>query len=117
VATKDQLSPDEALEQMTDESITCRDLAHSWKPWRARMIEGGFERTLKCRTCTTERVELLDSYGRLVRRKYEYADGYIVPGTGRMDADFRAQVRLRSILHTLDAPPPARQRRRLAAAS
>jgi len=95
------LSAAEALEQMSEDSVTCRDLAHAWKPWRAARIDGGYERTLRCRTCGSERIELLDSRGGLVKRRYAYAEGYRVPGFGRMDSDFRSRVRLTNILKGL----------------
>jgi hypothetical protein len=93
----EQLSPEEAVAMMSEEAIVCRDLSHAWKPYYANRISGGFERALRCGVCGTERAEILDSWGRLINRKYGYPEGYIVKGTGRMDADFRAKIRLTSV--------------------
>lgn len=104
-ADLDSPHPQTFIREMSEESITCRDLSHTWRPFSARRIEGGgYERTVRCATCGSDRVELLDRWGQLVRRHYDYADGYLVPGMGRMDSEFRAHVRLTSLLRTLKDP-------------
>lgn len=97
---RDDIDIDDAIEQMSAQSLICRDLMHSWRPHTAWKIDGGFERTLRCIVCETERVEVLNSFGEVLRRHYSYADGYLVPGTGRLDAADRGKIRLAGILRT-----------------
>ncbi len=98
------LTADEAIEQMSAQAITCRDYSHNWTPWYVTEWRGrgGFERGVRCGVCATARIESLDNWGRLVpgSRKYEYPEGYLVKGTGRLDKDFRAAIRLTSLLRS-----------------
>ena len=97
----DRLTADEAIEQMTVQAITCRDYSHAWSPWYVTSFgRAGFERGVRCGVCGTARIERLDTLGRIDHRRYEYADGYLVKGAGRISADFRAAVRLVSMLHS-----------------
>lgn len=104
------LAPHEAVEALSATAVLCRDLSHNWKAWYASRIPGGFERGLRCSTCGTTRVEFLNSFGMLVgSRKYEYPEGYLVPGSGRPDANFRALVRLRTILDQVEPEKPKKK--------
>jgi hypothetical protein len=110
--SKPRLTAEEAVEQMSAQAIVCRDFSHAWAHWYATRISGGgFERGLRCSTCGAIRTEYLDALGRLVgSRRYDYPDGYTVPGAGRMTSDFRATVRLTSILRSIqggDGAAPA----------
>lgn len=67
---------------LTDKQLSCRELGHTWVQWDVQVIResrrvGGYERTMRCRQCRTERRQLLDSFGSVVRNGYRYADGYL----------------------------------------
>ncbi len=109
----DELTPEEAVAALSETAVVCRDLSHNWGAWYASRIPGGFERGLRCSTCATTRIEFLNSYGMLVGgRRYEYPEGYLVPGSGRPNADFRAKVRLRTILSQVEEEKPKAKRSR-----
>jgi hypothetical protein len=102
MARVDELTPEEAIDQMSEEAVICRDLSHSWKHWYANRITGGFERGLRCATCGTARKETLNSRGQRVGSvRYEYPEHYRVKGAGYMNKDFRAAVRLTSLLRLI----------------
>lgn len=113
------ISPDEAIDQMSTQAITCRDYSHAWAPWYVTKFTGagGFERGVRCGVCGTARIETLDRLGRLDGRRYEYPDGYLVKGSGRIDADFRAKIRLTSMLRApqLETKRKPRQKKKAAA--
>lgn len=75
-------------EHLSDSYVMCRDLRHTWRAYTAQIIDGGYERVLRCARCTTRRVQAIDSRGHVLRNHYLYPDGYQAPpGTGRMDSD------------------------------
>jgi hypothetical protein len=83
-------------EHLPDNYVTCRDMRHTWRPYTAKPIDGGYERVLRCARCGTRRVQELDMRGHVRRGHYVYPDGYQAPpGTGRMDSD---ALRLESTL-------------------
>lgn len=95
------LDPDEVLASLSEAALICRDLSHSWSRWYVTKTDSGYERGLRCRTCETARIELLDSYGHLVgSRRYLYPEGYRVTG-GRMSKEFRAHLRVHEVTKAL----------------
>lgn len=72
----------------------CRDWGHAWRPWRTEDYPDGSEdRTLKCRSCGTLRIEYLSARGLRDRSpRYEYPDGYLL-GIGRLDPEAKAIIR------------------------
>lgn len=106
VRSVDRSDPDFSLEAVIDtmklEHIQCRDFAHAWRPYTARrMITGGFEQTLRCSRCYTRRIRELDRRGGVVHSGYDYADGYVIKGLGRVTGSEKDHLRLKSILATL----------------
>ncbi|WP_037569927.1 hypothetical protein [Phaeacidiphilus oryzae] len=83
---------------LTFQQLQCRDFGHNWRPHTAmRRDDGGFDRTLVCK-CKARRVQVLDSYGRIVATHYEYPDGYQMPkGSGRISSDDKGILRIASI--------------------
>lgn len=81
-----------------DEYLTCRDTGHSWRPTTAaRDTDGTIHRILTCTTCGTHRNQTLDTAGYIITNTYTYKTGYQIPGTGRLDSNHRAALRLASI--------------------
>jgi hypothetical protein len=59
--------------------LRCRELGHVWRPHTVSREPGGagFFRRLRCAECRTEREQLLDSGGHVIRNGYHYSDGYL----------------------------------------
>jgi len=92
-----------ALKGMEIDHIHCRDYGHTWAPFTAYRIEGGrgYDQTLQCVRCGTHRHRVLDRWGDVLVNNYQYADGYLVPGLGRLTGTDRGSLRLASIMDTL----------------
>lgn len=99
---QDKLSVDEAVEALSDEALVCRDLNHTWGPHGVARIDGGYERSLQCRVCTTIRRETLNNWGGLVGgRTYEYPEGYKIEGVGRFTGEYRQRARWMNITRAI----------------
>ena len=98
---------DAAIETMPDTFLQCRDFGHSWRPHTARALakRKGYEQTLRCARCLTERRRWIDSRGEIISSGYEYAEGYLVAGLGRLTGVDRGHVRVASVLRTLQSSP------------
>lgn len=90
---------DKAIETMPETHLHCRDYGHAWRPFTARYVpaERAYEQSLRCSRCKAQRHRLLDSHGSVIRSGYDYPDGYLVQGLGRLTGDDRGLVRLASI--------------------
>ena len=62
--------------------VTCRLLGHAWEKFvpfdRTYRQGGGYDLPLRCIRCGTERFDNFDKAGALSRRKYQYADNYLM---------------------------------------
>lgn len=88
---------------MNVDFVQCRDFGHSWRPLSARWLEkqSCYESVLRCTRCGTDRHRWLSSTGTQLSGAYEYADGYLVKGLGRLTGTDRDMVRLASVLAVL----------------
>ncbi|GAA4907974.1 hypothetical protein [Streptomonospora salina] len=84
---------DQAAE-MGEYVLECRDVGHIWKDWTVARLRHGFEQTMRCSQCGTERVRFIDPEGYIDSSHYRYPDGYLVHGLGRLTVDHRAALRL-----------------------
>lgn len=82
-----------ALSNVAASSYGCRDVGHSWAPYDAVIERKFIQRILKCRNCTTLRIQTLDKNYDVVSNTYRYPDGYLVEGAGRLSASDRARIR------------------------
>lgn len=90
--------------QLSDSYILCRDMGHTWRPFMARIIEGGnaYDRTLRCGRCKTERAQTISTNGLILSGNYNYPDGYQTPkGSGRITGNGRGALRLESTLRLI----------------
>jgi hypothetical protein len=104
--TVDRADPNFDLEQFIDgmklEHIQCRDFAHSWRPYNARRTEHGtYEQTLRCTRCRTLRIRELNHRGAILSSSYDYAEGYVVKGLGRIVGEDKDHLRLLSVMKVL----------------
>jgi hypothetical protein len=83
--------------------VQCRDFGHSWRPYTARWIAqyNQYESQLICQRCNTIRTRFLSRTGEQVSSGYDYADGYLIKGLGRLSGHDRDEIRLASILAVL----------------
>lgn len=94
-------TPDVAdfIQGLTASHLECRELGHTWRPWRASQGADrvSWERVLRCSRCRTERVQTLSLRGHVVSNHYVYPDGYTSRGLGRLVGDDRDSLRLESL--------------------
>lgn len=87
---------------MEEAFLRCRDMGHNWRQSRVTRVPGGFERTLYCSSCKTNRNQLLSRRGVVTHSSYDYADGYQIKGLGRVQADAKSVLRLESLNRAID---------------
>jgi hypothetical protein len=92
-----------AVHEMQSSHLQCRDFGHSWRPYTATWIatERYYEVQLRCNRCKTIRIRDIGQTGALVGSKYEYAEGYLIKGMGRLDGNERDMMRLESVMRIL----------------
>lgn len=100
------VSADEAekiAEELPDHFLMCRELPHAFMPFNATMDRHGIiERTLRCVRCQTRRIMGVNSAnGEILFSKYEYPDGYLLKGVGRLSAEGRNVMRRASLSNTV----------------
>lgn len=87
------------------EFLLCRDLGHTWEPFRGWHDRKAREyvQVLRCPRCRCERERHLDYSGRRISQSYTYPDAYLAPaGEGYLSAESRADLRLVSLLRMID---------------
>lgn len=89
------------LKKYAEAFLECRDIGHEWRLANIVRIKGGFQRRWWCVRCKTNRVQTLSPRGYVESNHYEYEDGYVLDGMGRLYADARATMRLVAIERAL----------------
>lgn len=89
----------EFAQGLPEKFLYCREMGHNWRPYTAgRFKDGGYERTLRCSRCRTQRVQEISARGVVLRNNYVHPDGYLSPaGMGRIVGEGRGALRLESI--------------------
>lgn len=88
---------------MSEAALMCRDVGHVWDHWKVFRAVDGYEQTMQCKRCTTERTRFLDRQGYLVGgSRYVYPAGYLLSGLGFMSQDHRAELRMELINRSLE---------------
>lgn len=79
----------------------CRTVLHAWDdlPVTKTQPIDGIWFVLRCTRCTSERWDVVDALGRVLRRQYRYAPGYLrKKGEGRLSRDeYRARLLARRL--------------------
>lgn len=85
--------------------LHCRELGHNWKPSTVRFDQErhGYERTLRCANCRTERRQTLDARGHVVSNRYVYPEGYLTAGRVESGNISRDVFRMESINRWLES--------------
>lgn len=83
--------------------LLCRELHHSWLPHTIGAYrDGGFKRTLRCPRCKTLKHMEISNRGLVTSASYEYPEGYLVEGLGRIVGEARGVLRLASITRAVE---------------
>lgn len=94
----------EFAEALPEEFLACRELGHHWQPWAAGLHpDGGFDRTLRCSRCHTEKHQELSNRGSVLTSRYNHPDGYLTKGLGRITGDGRGVLRLEAIRRLMNS--------------
>ena len=95
----------QAISHMGLEFIQCRDFGHSWRPYSARWVpsDNCYESQLRCARCKTIRSRFLSRTGSQLSGNYDYPEGYLTKGLGRLTGTDRDMIRLASVLAVLPA--------------
>jgi hypothetical protein len=94
---------DKLIENMPENHLQCRDFGHSWRPHTATWDPKArcYVTQLRCSRCRTLRERIIDANGQQVTSHYDYPDGYLVHGLGRLSPGDRNHVRLITVLRTI----------------
>lgn len=85
-------------ESLPERFLHCREMGHNWRPWSAgRFADGGYERILRCSRCRSKRFQNISGSGVILKSHYEWAEGYLSQGLGRIVGEGRGVLRLESI--------------------
>ena len=87
------------IHALPDTHIQCRDFAHQWRPFTATYDKKAryYEVELKCSRCKTIRRRYIGLDGGLISSSYDYVDGYLIKGMGRLAGAERNMLRLESV--------------------
>lgn len=88
---------------LTEAYLHCRELSHNWKPHSVIVADDGisYERSLRCNRCKTKRVQILDRFGAVHSSHYEYPEGYLSDGLGRIAGEGRDRLRLETTMRMM----------------
>lgn len=88
---------------LESEWLFCRTYQHNWKPWSAHWSdhEGCYDVKIRCNRCTTKRVQKMSDKGTVLSSHYEYPEGYLHAGMGRIAGESRDVLRLESVTRVL----------------
>lgn len=89
----------QAIQGMAVEFLHCRDYGHNWRPNTAHRLpkNQGFDEVLRCTTCDTYRHRVLDIFGDVITNIYQYPDGYLIEGLGRLVGRERGLLRIAAV--------------------
>lgn len=94
--------------------LYCRTYQHNWKPWSAHWSAdlSCYEVKIRCNRCTTKRVQRMSDKGAVLASHYEYPEGYLHEGMGRIAGEGRDMLRLESVTRVLAKQDEQAERRR-----
>ena len=110
ISFADPVEVREFAADLSEAWLECRELGHLWAPRTAHWSgeDGCYYRTLRCDRCETERDQTLSDRGAVLSNSYNYPDGYLLEGMGRIAGEGRDMLRLASVVRTTQ--PKAKKR-------
>lgn len=99
---------EEFAHTLPDRLLHCRELGHTWRHYTVTYDEDArcYDRALRCSSCRTIRVQVLDTRGHVLRNGYKYPDGYLVPGSVDRVGASRDAYRVEAVVRFLQAAEP-----------
>lgn len=96
-------TPAVLIHDLATDHLQCRDFGHSWRPYTARWDskQRAYETQLRCSRCRTVRLRWIGPRGEQLESRYDYADGYLIKGIGRLTGTDRDALRLESVHRVL----------------
>lgn len=91
----------EAVENITEEHLRCRDLGHVWIQYKVKKVRAGYERSCYCRSCKASKHQFVSVKGEILATSYAYSTGYQFKGIGRVQSEGKSVLRLESLTRTL----------------
>ena len=78
------LTAAEFAASLSNRFLHCRELGHTWKPHTVSWDHEAkaYDRRLRCSSCHTIRIQLLDRTGHVVANRYDYPDRYLAHQAG-----------------------------------
>lgn len=114
--TAEIITLDQFIKGLPDNYLHCRDVGHHFGDFTAKYVKDGryYERVLRCSSCTTGKMQLLDEEGYLISHKsgaYRYPPGYLATHVdlGSPYAN-RAAYRLEATRRKIGLAKPRRRR-------
>jgi hypothetical protein len=77
--TQDSMTVETFAASLPDRYLTCRELGHTWKPYRASFdtTARAYDRELRCTRCHTSRTQVVSTTGHVLANHYRYPNGYL----------------------------------------
>lgn len=100
----EEVALDTFVAGLSDRLLHCRELGHTWKPLTVRW-DGearAYDRRLRCPSCRTVRIQLLDQHGHVVQNRYDYPEGYLATGV-TVGTGHRDRYRVEAVQRFLEA--------------
>lgn len=73
------------MTELPPKLLVCRTFGHAWRPSTVRYTTGAsnqiveYRAVLACSSCKTEREQVFNNYGEIVRNRYRYPQKYLKP--------------------------------------
>ena len=93
--TKAQEVEDEEIHDYAQAFLTCRTFGHAWRIVASAQLgesDSFWTFVVKCRTCKTERRDVVTRSGSLGHRTYEYPEGYLRPHHRNDRTEYRLEL-------------------------
>jgi len=82
---------------LSDAFLRCRDIGHQWRLYYQHREGSVIVRKMWCPSCKTNRKTKINRYGEVVSNSYDYDDGYLIEGLGRVQGRSKALLRAEAI--------------------
>lgn len=86
-----------AASSLSDNYLRCRDIGHQWRLYYQKKHGSNIVRQMYCPSCKTNRKTKINRYGEVVSNSYDYTDGYLIQGLGRLQGRTKSMLRVEAI--------------------
>lgn len=92
---------EDAVGDLKDAFLECRDYGHTWKVASIVRFKGNYDRHTYCPRCKTNRTQIINAYGEILSNTYTYPEDYQLKGMGRLMSEGRMALRREAITRTV----------------